>query len=441
MCMPKTRTEIIEAAKKWACSSSDDEPHIFWLYAMAGEGKTSIATSVAHALHEKKVLGGSFFFSRDDANRARVDNVFATLVLQLIDHMPKFAEPAKDWVQGKKYELDSSALSQFQLLEELLQKSDIINGPIIFVLDALDECMFGQNQREILLKCLVKISHLSSSCRFFLTSRQEADIENKLSEAKSQLHPVDLRAFAKDAGETTTRDLKEYIKKELQTLPGTLENSDWPGQDYRQQLLDRTSGLFIWAFTAINFIKLGNYKEQLNLLLKKSTLQSSLYNLYRTVMDSAYPYKDSFTKEKHYILGAIILLQEPLSAASIGMLLHIHTEPEESISQTVNTAMGQLKSVLEIPQVDNLAIHILHPSFAEFLTAKEQLEEIYYINQESHHLNLAINCLQVMQELLHYNICKLRDSTKLNKEINELDQQVKEHIPVYLKYACQFWAE
>ncbi|KAI0056311.1 hypothetical protein BV25DRAFT_1777507, partial [Artomyces pyxidatus] len=78
-CMPNTRTEIIEKVVTWASNSSDDAPYIFWLNAMAGEGKTSIATTVAHMLHENGILGGSFFFSQDQG-RIHIVNVFSTLI-------------------------------------------------------------------------------------------------------------------------------------------------------------------------------------------------------------------------------------------------------------------------------------------------------------------------------------------------------------------------
>ncbi|KAI0060239.1 WD40 repeat-like protein, partial [Artomyces pyxidatus] len=82
-----------------------------------------------------------------------------------------------------------------------------------------------------------------------------------------------------------------------------------------------------------------------------------------------------------------------------------------------------------------------HPSFADFMTHKNRCGEKFWINTSKHHLQLAKHCLQVMKQHLCFNICHLSDFTKMNDEIENLDQLIEQNIPAELKYACQFWAE
>ncbi|KAI0059572.1 WD40 repeat-like protein [Artomyces pyxidatus] len=461
LCMEGTRREIIDEVMTWASSPSDKEPSIFWLHAMAGEGKTSIATSVAHALHDKKILGGSFFFSRDYAECTRVDNVFVTLVSQLVDHMPEFTPFVAHVLQGQRSEIISSAHNQFHLLMKKVF-TYVAKEPVVFVLDALDECISGRDHRELLLSCLTAREGLPSSCRFFLTSRPEDDIGSQLETLDNTvLHSESLRSFT---GTTIDADIQMFLQTSLQRVAAhsrkirNLKQANWPGPERQQMMLKQTSGLFIWAATAIRFLEdtyVADPEKQLQIILNGSssyqlsmgsrTPSDYLDQLYIKVLDHAYP--GCMTSNDHDILGAIVLMQEPLSAISIAQLLHISVQDENSDAAYYNVvyeAIWRLQSVLTAPtHIENAAtpIHVLHPSFPDFMTVEERCSEKYYINKSEHHVKLARGCLQVMQDFLQFNICRIKDILKVNAEIEYLDLSIQTYIPECLKYACIFWAE
>ncbi|KIL54001.1 hypothetical protein M378DRAFT_40905, partial [Amanita muscaria Koide BX008] len=54
---------------------------------------------------------------------------------------------------------------------------------------------------------------------------------------------------------------------------------------------------------------------------------------------------------------------------------------------------------------------------------------------------LAHACLQVMQQHLCFNICKLESSYVRNSEIADLGERIKGCIKPYLAYSCQFWTD
>ncbi|KAF8290646.1 hypothetical protein DL93DRAFT_2028563, partial [Clavulina sp. PMI_390] len=64
------------------------------------------------------------------------------------------------------------------------------------------------------------------------------------------------------------------------------------------------------------------------------------------------------------------------------------------------------------------------------------------INPSSHEV-LATSCLNIMQNKqngLHFNMCKLETSYKLNSQVDDLPALIDEHIGGALSYACHFWA-
>ncbi|KIM29755.1 hypothetical protein M408DRAFT_67599, partial [Serendipita vermifera MAFF 305830] len=56
---------------------------MLWVYGMPGIGKSAVAHSICHRLHENKQLGGSFFCRRDDLARSETKSVLPTLIYGL----------------------------------------------------------------------------------------------------------------------------------------------------------------------------------------------------------------------------------------------------------------------------------------------------------------------------------------------------------------------
>ncbi|KAG8942412.1 hypothetical protein FRC03_003249, partial [Tulasnella sp. 419] len=67
-CFQGTRSDLLDKIFEWA-----DDPKakpIYWLCGLAGTGKSTIAQTVSEGFHERGMLGASFFFSRDVAERS-----------------------------------------------------------------------------------------------------------------------------------------------------------------------------------------------------------------------------------------------------------------------------------------------------------------------------------------------------------------------------------
>jgi chromosome segregation and condensation protein ScpB len=78
-------------------------------------------------------------------------------------------------------------------------------------------------------------------------------------------------------------------------------------------------------------------------------------------------------------LGAIVLLQSPLSASSLAQLLHV---PAEDVHRT----LYELHSVVDVPQDPKRPVHLHHPLFYDFLLSKDRCgDDSFWVDKQSTH--------------------------------------------------------
>ena len=133
------------------------------------------------------------------------------------------------------------------------------------------------------------------------------------------------------------------------------------------------------------------------------------------------------------------------SAPVEGSIVYMATQPSPSPSQLqmetggVRLALLHLHSLVVVPDNEN-AIHLIHPSFRDFMTQRCPRESRYFINPADHHCKLALMCFKAMEEGLKRDICDIKDMWKLNEEVKDLDNRIISFIPANLQYACRHWA-
>jgi hypothetical protein len=77
-CLEGTRVDLLEEITHWIDNPTGE--CLFWLQGITGEGKSTIAKTVATTLHANKKLGASFFFKRDrEPDRADARKFFTTI--------------------------------------------------------------------------------------------------------------------------------------------------------------------------------------------------------------------------------------------------------------------------------------------------------------------------------------------------------------------------
>lgn len=237
-------------------------------------------------------------------------------------------------------------------------ESPIVTGPIIIILDALDECGNADSRRALLNLLSRDFSELPCQYRFLITSRPDPDIARALSSCK-HVHAVDL---AKASG----ADMLMYIRHEMKA---TYENRrisdelplDWPGEIAIQNLVARAAGLFIWAATAMKLLFTTDFPVKwLASLLSLEYKTFTLDEIYKTALLSVGDWQPGESADIYrQILGAIVVSQVPLTDTDISDLLGLDCSE-------CRIALRRLGSVIQWSE--GQPARTLHKLFPDYLT-------------------------------------------------------------------------
>ena len=134
-------------------------------------------------------------------------------------------------------------------------------------------------------------------------------------------------------------------------------------------------------------------------------------------------------------LGAIVLLQSPLSASSPARLLRV---PAEDVHRT----LYELHSIVDVLQDLDRPVRLHHPSFRDFIVNRKRSgDDNFWVDEKSTHEKLASRCLELMSATggLWQDMCGLSQPGALRSEIGE--ETVASSLPPELQYACRYWVE
>lgn len=129
-------------------------------------------------------------------------------------------------------------------------------------------------------------------------------------------------------------------------------------------------------------------------------------------------------------MGLIIILYDSLSTFALKSL-------SPALSGKIDITLEPLKSLLDVPDDQNISIQLLHPSFRDFLVNKERCSaRHFWIDQKRAYHDVAEQCLNLMSKTLKRNICRLETSgtPKHTTENSVLNQ----FLPSQIQYACQY---
>ena len=428
LCLESTRQIIINDIMEWIADNSSEAKKALWIHGLAGTGKSTLSNTIAEITDNLHRLGAFFFFNRD-IPQSNFATLIRTLAYRLAMFDARFGATISRVVANNDNIAEMRLESQFEelLSANALKSVEWSRGPVVLIVDALDECG-SQADRKILMQVLSKgFSDLPSFIRIMVVSRQEPDIQHVLG---SHSH---LRPYTLDIDSATNKnDVSKFIRyrlEEIRIKDGCLRD-DWPGDDNINSLAKDAGGLFIWASTACLYIESGyTPSRRLSELINKQPQRNSsgqfaqLDKLYKIGLQSAGLWSDpSFCSDCCNILGMIICARDLLSCSVIDTLLAL---PQDAPSWK---SVSRLRCVLYVSETEQ--IRILHPSFHDYLSewCKDQP---WSIDLERHNKELALRCINILDKELRENICDM--TLQYWNRRNTL--------PEAICYACKFWIE
>jgi hypothetical protein len=160
--------------------------------------------------------------------------------------------------------------------------------------------------------------------------------------------------------------------------------------------------------------------------------KTTLDSLYTAILQGGFGDDDPENdQEIRSILGAIVLATNPLSPSSIAALLGFHTTDVSHQLSLVHSLVLQGDS--------NHPVQPFHKSFPDFITDPARcIDQRFYVSPPYHHHELLKGCLELMNQTLEKNMCKLPDAI-INSEVKDLKERTEQYINPALEYACKSW--
>ncbi|KAE9385338.1 WD40 repeat-like protein [Gymnopus androsaceus JB14] len=422
-CLSGTRVAILNSLMEWA--ADDKSPKIYWLYGIAGTGKSTIAQSFCVQLQEKGFSVASFCCSRNAVERSDIRKLVPTIVDSIARADNMFCQSTLHALEKEPSVAKYSVSEQIKLL--LVNQTISCQNKWIIVIDGLDECSDPHATKE-LIETLIDNVHILPA-HIFVASREEKSISHRLNTthetAKVALHEVD--------GFIVQADIYNYLKFHLSNIDGLVP----PIEGYVKYLMEQSSKLFIYASTAVKYVGDGyNPLERMQMLMNQKKL-TGIYALYSQILEHVMSkLDDTEIKAQVHVLHAVMCLQDPLSMKALELLFI----PKSNISLMVSA----FHSVLEIPANKNSdsPVQAFHASFPEFLENLNECPERYQLNVDQKHQSHAYLALCSLK----YLNCQLQRNPlglELDSEISELNrEQVNRYFSkkLGLEYACKFWS-
>lgn len=369
-CLPETRVDLLNDIMEW-CSGSADRSCIFWLSGMAGMGKSTIALTIAKECAKKKQLGASFFFSKGNENLNNARRFFTTVAFQLASRIPDLKPLVCEAITNNPDIYNKMMGEQWNhlILTPLTRLKGTRRQTLVVVIDALDECD-GEEDVQLIVRLLFQANNLPAAhFKVFITSRPETPIQKGFSDMAGIRHrSIVLQNVPRSI---VDKDIAIYFRQELKDVG--VHSRDI------EHLVEKAGGLFIWAATACRFIHgahiLSLRNKRLSLLLGNGkpgkNPEEELDKMYASILSGSI--KGNYDEEEREevfqlfrrVVGAIVLLFNPLSIDTLSRLLNV-------LPGEVNSIISNLSSVLNIPDNDTGPIRVLHLSFRDFLLSTQR---------------------------------------------------------------------
>ena len=439
-CLRGTRETVLDGIESWIRDLKKSP--VFWLNGLTGTGKSTIAQTVSERVFTDGLLGASFFCSHDFEDRSDLHLIFPTLAFQLAHKYSAFRSVLVPLLRSNPEVVHESLYRQMEkMIVEPLKLADVST---IVVIDALDECRDDEPSSAI-LSVLGRFVEQIPNVKFFITGRPEPQIKTGF-RLPLLVDSTDVFVLHDVHPSLINNDIRLFLKHELSELAQRRQIRGWPSDEYVDILCDRAAGLFVYAVATVKFLDSRNRlpKQRLEVILNlpectapegktRFNSKTTLDSLYTSILKTAFEEEDGEVDSKvRSTIGTVVLLVNPLPPSGIAGLIGL--DPEE-----VALFLESLQSLLTLGEDSSQPVKPFHKSFPDFITDPSRCTDTRFcISPKNLHLELAMNCLRVMNGGLKRNLLSLPDYA-LNSEVKDLQARIDDRIGDALRYACRSW--
>ncbi|KAF9646733.1 hypothetical protein BDM02DRAFT_3118207 [Thelephora ganbajun] len=443
-CLRGTRETVLNEIESWARDFK--KPPVFWLNGLAGTGKSTIAKTVSEQVFANGLLGASFFCSRDFEDCSDLHLIFPTLAFQLAHKYPTFRSVLVPLLRSNPDIVYESLMSQIEeMIVKPLKSADVWT---VVVIDALDERKDEEPQSAI-LSALGRLVEQIPKVKFFITGRPEPRIKDGF-RLPLLVDSTDVFVLHDVQCSLINSDIRLFLRHELSEVAQRHRVEGWPRDEDVDVLCDRADRLFVYAVATVRFLdsRIHSPKRRLEVIvnLPECTVhegrtrfnpgsKTTLDLLYTLILKTAFgedeedPEVDSKVRST---IGAVVLVVNPLPPPAIAELMSLD-------SREVTRILTLVRSLLTFDEGSSQPVKPFHKSFPDFITDSSRCTDArFWISPKILHVELAMNCLRIMNDGLERNLLSLPDYA-LNSEVKDLETRLDDRISDALRYACRSW--
>lgn len=424
---PECCVWLIEGHQEFADWCRKEDSCIAWIKGEAGRGKTMLMCSIIDSL-ESKGHRLAYTFCRagelDD-----VSSVLRKLIYFLADAQPYlFHHVENAWRDHSYHSFDGP--NSWIILKELFEQMvhDPSMQPVIFLIDALDECQEKGLELVDLILDTSSDAGSSSRVRWIVSSRNHSiHVEDALQHSML----VDLRVELLES--VIQGSLDTYIQRKVESLAGRRGYSVDEREKVQQMLKSGAGGTFLWVSLVCKELqKVRNNIEQILQTLEK--MPSGLDDLYKRMMTLVANSKPSPDPLKE-ILKVVSVARRPVTLKELGPLLgdlQPHRQDAEETS-VIRSYVEQCGSFLVLRED---SIFLVHQSARNFLL-EDCKNDLFLAGVAAFHRVLSLRALLLLNSTLSHDVYGLRHPGARCEDIEKPEPD-----PLApAAYACVHWAD
>ncbi|KAG1793067.1 uncharacterized protein HD556DRAFT_517266 [Suillus plorans] len=453
-CLQGTRVDLLNYIRRLL--DDQEKSRLIWLHGTAGVGKSAVAFTVAETMRDLKVteethvekrLAGTFFFSRKHTKRCTTGYFFVTLVYQLASNFASVRNDVNRTIRDNPALLDPDKSLRDQLealfIQPLRRLQLRLRGcpPLAFVVDALDECTSETELADLILYLAraLREPHLPV-VHILLTSRSESHICKAFQNA--EVYPLVCEIPVKTSGEGVAatisldgadvdKDIYIFLHHSFTELQSRHPDFPQPSRDELERLASRAGRRFIVASTMMKFIDDGDSdpRDRLQVMLDLASELlpgTEVYELYDRILSTC-----ADPKRAYQHLSIVAALADPLPISQLSKLLG------PGLGRDVETALVQLRSIMDIPTDGSLPVNIYHSSVRDYVSDPSNCNLSQVHNILSPHSILAYSSFRLMMKEIPERSALLDMLSDLKKHSRTMKSQDPQRLKESLSFLVQ----
>ncbi|KAI1821303.1 hypothetical protein F4861DRAFT_475858 [Xylaria intraflava] len=376
-----------------------------------------------------------FFFKDHDQNTVR--QALCALLHQLFKQNLSLLEHATNQFDQDGQGLIDSAKSLWTVFRNAVQ--DPRAGPLIIVLDALDEC--DETEFEDLMRNLENQFYSNQSnhsrLKYLLTSRPYEQIVSKFRYLLDTFPHI--RIPGEDKSETIGQEVNHVIKHRVDRLAKEKRLPDDTKKHLERKLREIPNRTYLWAYLVFDFLNTEPFKKTpKGVDSTMATLPKNVYQAYEHILSKS---KDHSMVRK--ALSIILAASRPLTITEMNVAMNIDNtsksihdldlEDEINFKERLRTLCGLFVSV------HHGKVYFLHQTAREFLLDLSSTTAIppglhwqNSITSSAAHMVLAELCV-IYLDFLNFDDIPTDESGKTSQDLL--------HNYTFLDYAANNWGD